>query len=90
MNEPKRPAKIYLDQKLKINGIEVGHTYEGVIYLIHHYEHLLTIATPQQMNDKARTDCAKLIENLKIHKELYETFKPKSNENESNSVPQSI
>lgn len=75
MNAPKRPAKIYLDEKIKINGIEVGHTYEGLKYLIHHYEHLLTIATAQQMNDKARTDCAKLIENLKIHKELYETIK---------------
>lgn len=69
--------KIYLDEKIKINGVDIGHTYEGLKYLIDHYEHILKISTPQQMDDQARQHCTKVIENLKIRKTLYESQNPK-------------
>ena len=82
--------KIYLDEKIKINGIEVGHTYEGCKYLIDHYTHMLANARPEQMGEKEKQHCKWLIQNLTIHKQLYENLKPKSDENQNNSVPQSI
>jgi hypothetical protein len=64
--------KIYLDEPITLYGIRVGHTYEGLKYLIDHYEHMLSIARPNQMDDKARAHCQWLIENLKQHLQLYE------------------
>lgn len=64
--------KIYLDEPVTLYGIKVGHTYEGLKYLIKHYEHILKISTPAQLGDKERQHIAWLIDNYKQHIELYE------------------
>lgn len=67
-----RPAIIYLDVPITLHGIEVRHTRAGLVYLIDHYEHILTISTPQQLAPEARAHIGKLLENYKQHLELYE------------------
>jgi hypothetical protein len=67
-----RPEKIYLDEPIILHGIKVRHTYEGLIYLIKHYEHILATATEKQLDDTARAHCAWLINNMQQHKQLYE------------------
>lgn len=67
-----RPAIIYLDAPLTLHGIAVHHTQAGLVYLIEHYEHILKISTPQQLGPEGRAHIGKLLENYKIHLELYE------------------
>lgn len=67
--------KIYLENPIEINGIKIGHTLEGLKYLINHYTHTMNIATREQLNDTDRAHCAKMIENFKIHVQLYENQK---------------
>lgn len=65
--------KVYLDEPVVINDVEVRHTKEGLIYLIDHYEHILKISTPKQLDDKARQHIKEwLLPNLQYHLKLYE------------------
>ena len=66
--------KIYLDEAIEIKGIRVGHTKEGLTYLIEHYEHILKISTPQQLGDKERQHIAWMLTNYKQHIELYNSL----------------
>lgn len=67
-----RPQVIYLTEPIFMQGIRVGLTPEGLKFMIDHYQHLLTIATPQQMDDKVRQHITTQIENYTIHLELYQ------------------
>jgi hypothetical protein len=64
--------KVYLEDPVELYGIEVRHTYDGLIFLIDHYSHIRANARPEQMDMKARQHCTWLIENLTVHKALYE------------------
>jgi len=67
-----RPEKIYLDSPIEVDGTKIGHTYEGLKYLIHHYTVSMNNATPQQLNDSNRQYCTMLIANLELRVALYD------------------
>lgn len=67
--------KIYLENQIELFGEKVGHTYEGLKYLIDHYTQVMNIATPQQLNDNDRQHCQRMIEKFKLHVALYEKQK---------------
>lgn len=67
--------KIYLDEPIVIDLEKIGHTYEGLKYLIDHYTQVMNIATPQQLNDNDRQHCERMIEKMKLHVALYEKQK---------------
>lgn len=67
-----RPEKIYLNEYIKIKGIEVSYTHAGAIYLADHYEHMLANATSQQLQEKDRQHLALVIRNLQECIQLYE------------------
>lgn len=67
-----RPEKIYLDEPVELYGIRVGHTYQGLKYLVHHYTHVMQHATKAQLNDADRQHCQKMITNMQLHLQLYE------------------
>jgi hypothetical protein len=76
-----RPDKIYLEEPIRINDVEVRHTPQGLEYLINHYKHILANATPKQLGDKERQHIIEwLIPNLKYHLTLYKN----QNLNQSN------
>lgn len=64
----------YLTEPIYLYGIKIGHTYQGTIDLIAHYQHILAIAQPHQMDERARQHCKQLVENLLTHKALYEKY----------------
>jgi hypothetical protein len=69
-----RPEKIYLEEPITINDVEVRHTKEGLIYLIDHYESILNNSTPKQLGEKERQHIKEwLLPNLQYHVKLYET-----------------
>lgn len=71
--------KVYLDEPIEINGYKIGHTKEGIKYLIDHYEHILKIATPAQLGEKERQHIQfTLLVNLKIHLQQYESYEKQS------------
>lgn len=67
-----RPEKVYLESPIEIDGTRIGHTYEGLKYLIDHYTLTMNNATPQQLNIDNRQHCATMIENLRLRVALYE------------------
>lgn len=68
--------KVYLEKPIELYGIRVGHTYEGLKYLIEHYTHTLEHAVMQKkISDPDRQHCEKMIANFKQHVLLYEKQK---------------
>ncbi len=69
--------KIYLEEPITIDGIKVHHTEEGINHLLEHYELMLEIANVRKykIDDKGRNHISWLIDNFKIHKQLYENQK---------------
>lgn len=67
-----RPEKIYLDEPITLHGIKVGHTHAGLKYLIDHYTTTMNNATDTQLTTDNRQHCQKMIDNMRIHLELYE------------------
>ena len=70
---------VYLDEPIFIEGVKIGHTYEGLKHLVEHYSRCMEIATPQQMNDKARAHCQSLITDYQLHIKLYEKYSQQLN-----------
>jgi hypothetical protein len=75
-SEQEENLKIYLDTPVMINGVRIGHTQDGLIYLIQHYEHMLTMNPVNRVTGPARSDkdteyMRTMIANLKWHLELY-------------------
>jgi hypothetical protein len=66
--------KVYLDEPIVIKGIKIGHTKEGLKYLIEHNEHILKIATAKQLGDTERQHIQLLIVNYKQHLALYNSI----------------
>lgn len=89
-----RPERIYLDEMITIDSIKIGHTLEGLKYLIDHYTHIMNNATKTQMDDKARQHFQVMITDMQLHLHLYEkqflTINPNQNENTISQLPQSI
>lgn len=68
--------KIYLDAPIELYGIRIGHTYNGLKYLIEHYTHTLALAVAQRKISEAdKQHCEKMIDNFKLHVALYEKQK---------------
>lgn len=67
-----RPEKIYLTQPIKVLGIEVKHTEEGLRYLVDHFSHCLAISTAKQISKPDREHAQKIITQYKQHIDLYE------------------
>ncbi len=72
-----RPEKIYLEEMIEIKGIKVGHTKDGLKYMIDHNEQILKVATAKQLGDKERQHIALMVANYKQHLELYNTLTQK-------------
>ena len=65
--------KTYLDTPIELFGIKVGHTYNGLKQLVAHYTHTLPLAVAQnKISEPDRQHCEKMIENFKVHIQLYE------------------
>lgn len=79
-----RPKVVYLTTPIEIEKIKIGHTYDGLKYLIEHYTKCMEVSTGQQMNAEARQQCSLTIENLKQRVELCDKHKIKPNESNSN------
>jgi hypothetical protein len=80
--------KTYLDDPVVINDVEIRHTREGLIYLIDHYEHILTYHS-KKLDEKALKHIKEwLIPNLQYHLKLYndpnEILNPQQNGNTNN------
>lgn len=63
---------VYLDNPIKINDIEIHHTYEGLKFMIAHTEAILKIATPAQLGQNERQHAESLLVRYKLHLKLYE------------------
>lgn len=63
---------IYLDKSIFIKGIEIRHTESGLQHMIEHCEHILKIATKEQMSDDVRKHIEALIVNYRLHQKLYD------------------
>lgn len=63
--------KIYLDEPITIKGIRVGHTKQGLEFMIAHQTKLLKMA-PEKFAEKDRQHAEKVIEQYKQHLELYQ------------------
>lgn len=67
---------IYLEHPIVINGIRIAHTKEGLVHLISHYTHMLKMnpvhngTVARKPNDEEHMK--KLVENWKLHLELYD------------------
>lgn len=62
-----RPEVIYLTDPIEINGIKIGHTQDGLEYLIDHYKILLTHKQSQENKQYMEL----LITNWEQHLQLY-------------------
>lgn len=69
-----RPKIVYLDEPVKIGGINVKYSYEGCKYLIEHWSAILEI-TDDKRTDKAHV--RKLIEQWEQYVQLYEQHNAK-------------
>jgi hypothetical protein len=65
-----RPENIYLTDPVLIAGIKVGHTEQGLRYLIDHYRCLLKLEYKRTPEEIAHMEF--LIKNWEIHLKLYE------------------
>ena len=63
---------IYQDNPIKINDIEILHTYQGLKFMISQTEAILKIATPAQMGQNERQHAEALLVKYKLHLKLYE------------------
>jgi hypothetical protein len=70
MQSIERPKKIYREEPVKIAGIEVRHTYAGLVYLIDHYRQILDLPGVEKKTD--RHYVKGLIDNYNIHLQLLE------------------
>jgi hypothetical protein len=52
MQSTERPKKIYREEPVKIAGIEVRHTYAGLVYLIDHYRQILDLPGVEKKTDR--------------------------------------
>lgn len=67
-----RPEKIYLEDTIVVEGEEIGHTREGLIYLIDHYETILKISTRTQLSDVHRQHIEEnILKKYRKHLDLY-------------------
>jgi hypothetical protein len=66
-----RPEKVYLEESIFIKDEEIGHTKEGLVYLIDHYETILTISSAKQLSDPHREHIKFMIKKYQRHIELY-------------------
>lgn len=70
---------VYLPEPITLYGIRIGHTYEGLKHLIEHYTATLQHAVAQKkISDKDKIHCEKMIENFKLHVQLYEKHRTES------------
>jgi hypothetical protein len=68
---------IYLDTPIVIEGVEIHLTEFGLKHKIEHYEHILKIATKEQLSDQARQHIENnLIPRYKLHLKLYGNEQP--------------
>ncbi len=69
----KRPEIIYLQESIIIEGVEIGHTKEGLQYLIDHYTKVLSVHVNENVRSKeTSTHMESLIENWKRQLHLYD------------------
>jgi len=64
--------KIYLDENISIEDTVIGLTYEGLKHMVEHYQHLLKIGRPDQLDDKNRAHMHECIKKYQKHIEIYE------------------
>lgn len=64
--------KIYLDENTSIENTVIGLTYEGLKHMVEHYQHLLKICSPSQLDNKNRAHMLSVIERYQNHIEIYE------------------
>ncbi|MEJ0030904.1 MAG: hypothetical protein WDO15_11265 [Bacteroidota bacterium] len=70
-----RPEKIYLDEPIIINGVEIRHTLDGLLYLVDHMTHCLAIASNAQINHSDREHAKLMIDKYKRQIQIYEQRK---------------
>jgi hypothetical protein len=67
-----RPEKIYLDEPIKLHGIEINHTKAGLEYLIEHFSTMLLVYENHKgISDEVKKHYIKKIEQYQQHIELY-------------------
>lgn len=68
-----RPSVVYLQEAIHINGIKIQHTHKGLLYMIDHYSTVLSRPLDKnKLKDEHRQYIQQLIDNYKIHLQLYE------------------
>lgn len=73
--------KIYLDEPVTIKGIRIGHTKEGLQFMIAQQTRLLKIS-PEKFSDKDRQHAERCIEQYKQHLELYNNYQDNNSQNQ--------
>jgi len=68
-----RPEIIYLQEPIVLSDVKVQHSYEGLAYLIEHYQHILAFpVNEQKIKSEHRQHIEKLIKTYNFHRQLYE------------------
>lgn len=69
-----RPKEIYLENQIQVGSEKIGHTKEGLEYMIDHYKHLLTTGIDKRPQD-IKQHMEMLINKWEFHLELYKSGK---------------
>jgi hypothetical protein len=68
--EEKKPLRIYLETPIEIHGIRIGHTKEGLEFLI---EHWTNMPKKEKLSTADLQHLDRMITNFKQHLELYKS-----------------
>ena len=72
-----RPKEIYLENQIQVGEEKVGHTVEGLHYMIDHYKHVLTTGVSTRSSDM-RQHMESMIKKWELHLELYKNDRVKA------------
>ncbi len=68
-----RPEMVYLTEPIELGGVKIHHSYDGLAYLIDHYQHILSFpVNEQKIKSEHRQHIENLIKNYTFHRQLYE------------------
>lgn len=72
-----RPKEIYLENQIIVDDQKIGHTKEGLEYLIEHYKYLLTTGISTRTQD-IKQHMEATIKKMELHLELYKNDRVKA------------
>lgn len=68
-----RPEIVYLTEPIELSGVKIHHSYDGLAYLIDHYQHILSFpVNEQKIKGEHRQHIETLIKTYNFHRQLYE------------------